>query len=176
MSVAASSGPRDSAAVVARVRWRTAELRVSSAVKVGTRSVGQCPTGSDAWPSLASLGRGAPPSSPAPAAPRSAAKGLDRGARPRGGHRCHRRRICPTPPVVVATKPGTVRQVQSSLLHISRLRHTRQPYRDAVVNKTGERSGGRTLSLPSRGRRGTAEMFDAAAKARLPPPQRPLGQ
>ena len=63
--------------------------------KVGTRSVGQCPIGADEWPSPVCLGEGAPPSSPAPAAPRSAAAGLDRGARPRAGHRCHRRQNLP---------------------------------------------------------------------------------
>ena len=64
-------------------------------VKVGTRSVGQCPIGADECPSPVCLGGGAPPSSPAPAAPRSAAAGLDRDARPRVAHRCPRRQNLP---------------------------------------------------------------------------------
>jgi len=36
---------------------------------------------------------GLPPSSPAPAAPRCAAAGLDRGTRPKVGLRCRRRRL-----------------------------------------------------------------------------------
>ncbi len=86
-----------------RARWsRRAASRVTTenspsrqGVKIGTRSVGQCPIGADEWPSPVCLGQGAPPSSPAPAAPRSAAAGLDRGARPRAGHRCHRRQNLP---------------------------------------------------------------------------------
>src|SRR3712207_4351605 len=64
-------------------------------VKVGTRPDGQCPIKARRTASFSVPRPDAPPSSPAPPAPRYAAAGLDRNARPRGRHRCHRRGTAP---------------------------------------------------------------------------------
>jgi len=77
------------------IRRHLADGEFAYFVKVGTRPVGQCRM--KARPVATSIvpRPSVPPSSPAPSAPRSAAAGLDRGARPSVGHRCQRCRNLP---------------------------------------------------------------------------------